>query len=96
MKQMVVTVVKTIQLRTQWVGVDGAIVGFNKKFQKPSIADDYWARDKIREWETKVAQQRGPGASYHHLTNADHIEAERRFKVLKRRATRVFKRVLEA
>jgi hypothetical protein len=95
MKQMIVTVVKTIQLRTQWTGVDGEIVGFNKKFQKPSVAADHWARDKVRKWENKMYEHLG-GASYHHLTNADHIEAERRFKVLKRRATRVFKRVLES
>jgi len=93
-RDLVVSVVKIIQLRVEWIGVDGRVQGYNKKFQKPGIAADHWARDKIRRWEDKTFSQPGAGPAYHTMSAADHKESRRRFEILKRRATRVFKRMI--
>ena len=89
MYKTTVSVIKVIQLRVERVKEDGTVIhGWNKKYQKPSIAARAWASDKAREWE------RTHFANYHQMTPQDYEVRDRWEQKLYRRALPIFRKMI--
>lgn len=88
------TVIRVVQLRTEYLNNEGKLVGWNKKFQKPTVAADHWARQRVREWETKKFNEAELGAAYHRMDKLDWDERDARERKLYRRSLPIFKRML--
>ena len=43
------TIIRVIQLRTEYINSEGKLVGWNKKFQKPTVDAEHWAQHRVRE-----------------------------------------------
>lgn len=95
-----VTVVKTIQLRTEVIDPNGNVeIGWNKRFLVPSIAADYWVTHAIVDWQNrKYGDPIGNGhfsCGYHNMQQSDYDRSDRLEKRLKRMATAKFKELLK-
>jgi len=68
-----VTVVKTIQFRTEIVDDTGKVAhGWNHRYRSAHAAAENYTRQRINEWEDKKWDVRTYGAAYHRQTDADH------------------------
>jgi hypothetical protein len=88
------TTIRVIQLRTEYTDSEGRLRGWNKKFQKPTIAADHWARQRVHEWENRKFNVAELGAAYHRMTPLDWQHREEREKKLYRRSLPIFKRMI--
>lgn len=88
------TVIRVVQLRTEYVNDQGKLVGWNKKFQKPTVAAEHWSQYRVREWEDRKFEVAKLGAAYHRMSPMDWKEREAREKKLYRRSLPIFKRML--
>lgn len=89
-----VSVIRVIQLRTEYINGEGKVVGWNKKFQKPGVAAEHWASSRVREWEDKKFDVANQGAAYHRMSRMDWDERDAREKKLYRRSLPIFKRMI--
>ena len=86
--RLVVSVIKVVQIRTEYLDPrDGKVRGYNKKFQKPTVAADHWALNKFIEWERKTNFQYRNSPQYYTIRNA-------RIDKLYRRALPIFRAIL--
>jgi hypothetical protein len=88
------TVIRVIQLRTEYINSEGKLAGWNKKFQKPTVAADHWARQRVHEWENRKFDVANQGAAYHRMGKLDWEEREAREKKLYRRSLPIFQRMI--
>ena len=88
------SVIRVVQLRTEYIDSEGKLRGWNKKFQKPTIAADHWARQRVHEWENRKFNVAELGAAYHRMDKLDWDERAAREKKLYRRSLPIFKRML--
>jgi len=88
------TIIRVVQLRTEYIDSEGKLRGWNKKFQKPTIAAAHWAQHRVREWEDRKFNVAQLGAAYHRMSRMDWEEREVREKKLYRRSLPIFKRML--
>jgi len=100
MHNLKVTVVKTIQLRTEILDENGKVQhGWNKRFMIPSVAADYWVSHAILDWqERKYGDPLGNGrfgTAYGKMTQSDYDRSARLEKRLKRIVTAKFKQLLK-
>jgi len=85
-----ISVVKTIQIRTEELDESGKVLyGWNKRFRSPKAAAEQWADIRIREWEDKKF------GGYRHMTDADEKYRHQLKKRLIRMATAKFKGLLK-
>jgi hypothetical protein len=89
-----VAVIRVIQLRTEYIDSDGKVRGWNKKFQKPTVAAEHWAQSRVQEWEDRKFDVANQGAAYHRMIFRDWEERDAREKKLYRRSLPIFKRML--
>jgi hypothetical protein len=90
-----VSIVKTIQLHHEHIGVDGHKHSYNERYRNPKVAAENWARRRMREWVRKTYQEDTLGAAYHRQSPAD-IRYEKRLEArLIRMATRKFKELIK-
>lgn len=100
MYNLKVSVVKTIQLRTESVDENGKVrYGWNKRFMVPSVAADHWVSHAISEWQDrKYGDPMGNGQftrGYHNMQQSDRDRSDRLEKRLKRIATAKFKALMK-
>jgi len=88
------TIIRVIQLRTEYTDSEGKLRGWNKKFQKPTVAADHWASQRVHEWENRKFDVARLGAAYHRMGNLDWEERNAREKKLYRRSLPIFKRMI--
>lgn len=88
------TTIRVIQLRTEYTDNEGKLRGWNRKFQKPTVAAEHWARQRVQQWEDKKFDVANQGAAYHRMIRCDWDERDAREKKLYRRSLPIFKRMI--
>jgi len=91
----IVTVVKTIQFRTEVLEEDGTVRhGWNHRYRSPHAAAENYTRQRISEWEHEKWEVAKYGAAYHRQTDADRKYMDRLYKRFYYLALRRFKELL--
>lgn len=88
-----ISVVRSIQFRTEYTDSDGNVVGWNKKFQSPTVAARYWADMVAARWEDRKFGLNGT-AAYHYMTDDDRKHKQKVYDKAYRRILPVIKRIL--
>ena len=85
--RVVVTIVKTIQLRTEWMDEHGKVEhGNNQRYRVPAIACEYWARQSNLAWAECMFEKYGNPVPWE--------TADQRREKLYRRALPIFRAML--
>lgn len=70
--RIIISVVKTIQFRTEVLKEDGTVRhGWNHRYRSPHAAAQEYARARISQWEHEKWEVDKFGAAYHRQTDAD-------------------------
>lgn len=91
----IMTVVKTIQFRTEILEEDGSVRhGWNHRYRSPHAAAENYTRHRISEWEHEKWEVAKYGAAYHRQTDADRKYIRRLNERFYRMMVRRFKEML--
>lgn len=91
-----VTVVKTIQFRTEVLNQDGTIAhAWNNRYRSPHAAAENYTRIKISQWEHEKWEVEKYGAAYHRQTESDRQYMSKLEDRFYRLALRGFKKLLK-
>jgi hypothetical protein len=91
----IISVVKTIQFRTEILNEDGTVAhGWNHRYRSAHAAAQNYARHKISQWEHEKWDVATYGAAYHRQTDADRDYMDRLEDRFYRMMLRRFKEIL--
>jgi len=91
----IITVVKTIQFRTEILEEDGTVRhGWNHRYRSAHAAAENYVRHKISLWEDEKWEVPKYGAAYHRQTDADRKYIRKLEERFYRMMVRHFKQVL--
>lgn len=92
----IISVVKTIQFRTEVVNEDGTVAhGWNQRYRSPHAAAENYTRHKISQWEYTKWEVAKYGSAYHRQTDADRQYKARLEDRFYRLSLRRFKDILK-